>query len=150
MSTKKVYRVTLTILDLDEIGPAEIRSVLENNHYPNHCMAPEVSRIEERDIGEWSDDHPLNSSKTSQEYAEHLFRPITVAEFQRMEPVPNGPDRPGRYAAQVDREHSEIATLNAYMLASGLAWTWEDQPDGPPETIWTPHWPCARAPETTR
>lgn len=28
--------------------------------------------------------------------------------------------------------------------------TTKDQPDSDPETIWTPHWPCARMPEVTR
>ena len=149
MKTTKVYQVTLFIVDLDQLGPREIREVLENTRYPNHCIAPDVQRVEERDIGEWHDGHYLNRAATQKEDLARLFQPLTVAEFERLERVAGGPDRPGRYAALVDRPTGEVSTLNAFERDGALAWIWEDQPEGPPETLWTSNWPCARM-ETPR
>ncbi len=56
----KAYLVKLFIVDHDELGAADIKSVLENARYPNHCIDPCVFEVQEADIGEWSDDHPLN------------------------------------------------------------------------------------------
>lgn len=56
----KVHMVTLTIIDLDDIGADEIHDVIENVHYPNHCISPDVVGIKTADVGEWHDDHPLN------------------------------------------------------------------------------------------
>lgn len=56
----KVYKITLMVIDDDEVGGSAITSVIQNAHYPNRCISPSVVEIEERDIGEWSDDHPLN------------------------------------------------------------------------------------------
>ena len=69
----KVYKVTLVVIDLDDVGGDEIQSVLENTRYPNRCIAPKVLGVEERDIGEWSDDHPLNLPSTMQAELERLF-----------------------------------------------------------------------------
>jgi hypothetical protein len=69
----RVYRVELMIIDHDGIGGVEIADVLQNAHYPNRCIAPEVMDIESRDIGKWSDDHPLNSAESVAEFA-RLFR----------------------------------------------------------------------------
>ncbi|KKN69878.1 hypothetical protein LCGC14_0437020 [marine sediment metagenome] len=60
----KAYRVTLVIVDHDELGPDEISSVLENSRYPNHCIYPRVAHLEGLDIGEWVDSHPLNLTST--------------------------------------------------------------------------------------
>lgn len=56
----KAYRVTFVVIDHDRLGADEIQSVVEDTRYPNHCLHPRVTEIEEADIGEWSDDHPLN------------------------------------------------------------------------------------------
>ena len=61
----KAYEVTLHIIDTDGIGAQDIRDVLENARYPNRCISPEVVHIREADIGEWSDDHPLNKNATA-------------------------------------------------------------------------------------
>lgn len=60
----KAYKVEILIIDFDGLGENEIQSVLENTGYPNHCISPNVMDISERDIGEWSDDHPLNQLTT--------------------------------------------------------------------------------------
>jgi len=60
----KVYRIELMVIDHDEIGEDEVVQVLENARYPNHCIYPVCMSRESRDIGEWSDDHPLNNRHT--------------------------------------------------------------------------------------
>lgn len=71
----KAYRVTLMVVDRDELDDAdEIVDVIENTRYPNRCIMPKVIKIEERDIGEWSDDHPLNQTATCVEYFKDMFR----------------------------------------------------------------------------
>lgn len=55
----KVHRVTLLVVDHDNIGEAELRVVIENQRYPNRCIAPSVLQVETREV-EWSDEHPLN------------------------------------------------------------------------------------------
>ena len=69
----KAYKVTLLIIDLDEIGAEEIKVVIENAHYPNRCISPDVERIESVEIGEWHDEHPLNSTDTYTAEWKRLF-----------------------------------------------------------------------------
>ncbi len=56
----KAYKIELLIIDHDCIGGEDIKTVLEDARYPNHCISPNVMDIKEVDIGEWHDDHPLN------------------------------------------------------------------------------------------
>ncbi len=69
----KAYEITLRIIDIDEIGRDEIRMVLENTKYPNHCISPNVSEVREADIGEWDDDHLLNKRDTAEPEWQRLF-----------------------------------------------------------------------------
>lgn len=69
----KAYLVKLLIIDFDGLGPTEIANTLENQKYPNRCISPSVKAIDERDIGEWTDDHPLNHSGTAGEEYKRLF-----------------------------------------------------------------------------
>jgi hypothetical protein len=65
----KVYKVEIMIIDHDDLGDKEIKDVIENTRYPNHCINPYVIKTESRDIGEWTDDHPLNMTyKWEKEY----------------------------------------------------------------------------------
>ena len=68
-----VHKVVLTIIDFDDVGADEIKVVIENQHYPNRCISPDVVNIETVDIGEWDDDHPLNNRKTSKAEWHRLF-----------------------------------------------------------------------------
>jgi hypothetical protein len=54
------YKVEILVIDFDGIGPGEIKDVFENIKYPNYCMYPSVMHITGKDIGEWTDEHPLN------------------------------------------------------------------------------------------
>ena len=65
----KAYKLEILIIDHDFLGAEEIQSVIENTKYPNWCISPEVKTVEERDIGEWEDSHPLNlRDKCEDEY----------------------------------------------------------------------------------
>ena len=70
----KAYKVTVLVIDLDEIGQEEIETVIENTTYPNRCISPTITAIEKADIGEWSDEHPLNGGKTWRAEYQRLFR----------------------------------------------------------------------------
>ena len=69
----KAYKVELLIIDHDDNGSEGIKSVLEHTRYPNHCINPEVMQITEKDIGEWDDDHPLNSTDTCEAEYKRIF-----------------------------------------------------------------------------
>ena len=69
----KVYKVEIFIVDHDQLGADEIRDVIENARYPNHCIYPDVKSIIEKDIGEWSDDNPLNKPSTADAEYKRLF-----------------------------------------------------------------------------
>ena len=62
------------IIDHDAVGKKGIKDVIENAHYPNRCIDPRVMDIQERDIGEWSDDHPLNITATFHSVFNLLFK----------------------------------------------------------------------------
>jgi len=69
----EVHQVVLTIIDHDELGRDEILAELENARFPNDCISLDVRSIETRDIGEWSDDHPLNRNATAAAELKRLF-----------------------------------------------------------------------------
>jgi len=69
----KVYKVEILVIDHGNLGADEIKSVIENQRYPNWCISPQVKNIESRDIGEWTDDHPLNKRSTADAKYKELF-----------------------------------------------------------------------------
>lgn len=68
----KVMKIEVLVIDFDGLGEAEVKSVIENARYPNHCVYPEVKSIEAVDV-EWSDDHPLNKRSQSSQAYQQLF-----------------------------------------------------------------------------
>lgn len=70
----KVYKIEIPVIDFDDIGEYDIREVLENAHYPNRCISPQVKSVEGRDIGEWTDEHPLNNRTTTDAAYRELFK----------------------------------------------------------------------------
>ncbi len=68
----KVYKVTLLIVDADDIGPSGAREVIENARYPNRCIAPQVMEVETREVA-WTDEHPLNRHDTQRAAFDDLF-----------------------------------------------------------------------------
>jgi len=71
----KVYKVELMVIDFENMGAEGIEEELKNTRYANHCMSPTVMSIEGRDIGEWTDDHPLNMYSTQKATYKALFSP---------------------------------------------------------------------------
>lgn len=69
----KAYKITVLIIDTDELGEEEVKDVIENTRYPNRCISPEVYKIETVDIGEWTDEHPLNMTNTAINEWRRLF-----------------------------------------------------------------------------
>lgn len=74
----QVHRVVLTVIDFDELGADGIVETLEETCYPNRSMNPRVSTIETRDIGAWSDDHPLNKYETEEAELARLFGSVAT------------------------------------------------------------------------
>jgi hypothetical protein len=69
----KAYKVEILVIDHDGLGPEGIKDVFENTKFPNWCMYPEVKNITERDIGEWTDCHPLNMHEEQDREYKRLF-----------------------------------------------------------------------------
>ncbi len=69
----KVHKVTLMILDFDQLGIQGVADALENARYANDCIMPSVIDIETAEIGEWQDEHPLNSPLTEAKEFARLF-----------------------------------------------------------------------------
>lgn len=69
----KAYKVEILIIDHDQLGPDEIPTVIENQKFPNWCIHPNVMSVEEADIGEWHDDHPMNKTDSITSEYERLF-----------------------------------------------------------------------------
>lgn len=76
----KAYKVEILIIDHDEIGSMDIKSVIENTDYPNWCISPEVKHVECADIGEWDDNHPLNQHDTCDAEYARMFHTPKVSE----------------------------------------------------------------------
>ena len=64
----KAYIVSVLIVDHDNLGEDEIKDIIENTKYPNHCILPNVVETKEFEIGEWRDSHPLNTQSGIQEF----------------------------------------------------------------------------------
>ena len=69
----KAYKIVLLFLDFDNVGPDGAAQLIEDARLPNHIDPVTVMSIEERDIGEWSDDHPLNGRDTKQAAFDEMF-----------------------------------------------------------------------------
>ena len=65
----KVYQLTVNVIDFEGIGPEGAKDEIENMR---HLIA-KVGDIKEKDIGLWTDDHPLNNSNTAPEEWKKLF-----------------------------------------------------------------------------
>lgn len=52
----KAYKIEVLVIDHKDLGASVIQTLLESNRY----ISPYVQRVTAADIGEWSDDHPLN------------------------------------------------------------------------------------------
>ena len=69
----KVHRVTLYIVDFDQLGPEGVAEELVSARYANRCISPNVLRVETREIGEWDESNPLNRASTADEEIKRIF-----------------------------------------------------------------------------
>ena len=69
----KAYKLEILVIDFDKLGGEGIQQEIENIEYPNHCIIASVMNIIERDIGEWTDNHPLNCRNTKSSEYQKLF-----------------------------------------------------------------------------
>lgn len=74
----KAYKVELLIVDHDGLGKSGIVEEIQSASYGNDCIMPRVMLVEEREIGDWHDEHPLNHKKTiDAEYVKMFKHPPT-------------------------------------------------------------------------
>lgn len=72
----KAYKIELLVVDHDGLGAAGIAQEIENARYANRCISPQVMSTQEADIGEWTDEHPLNNTFRARiEYARLFENP---------------------------------------------------------------------------
>lgn len=69
----QIFKLEVIIIDFDGLGAEDIKLVIQNQRYPNDCISPEIRKIETREIGEWSDEHPLNHRNTREVEISRLF-----------------------------------------------------------------------------
>lgn len=91
----KAHRLELLIIDFDEVGAEDIKTIIENAHYPNRCIAPEVLGIQTVDIGDFHDDHPLNNRDTQAEALAEFFPSETARLRAALEQVATCTDETG-------------------------------------------------------
>ena len=60
----KVHRIVLYVIDFEGLGADNVCTELKETSYANDCISPKILDVQTRDIGEWSDDHPLNKTST--------------------------------------------------------------------------------------
>lgn len=66
--------MTLMFIDFDNVGLEGAKRLIEDARLPNRIDPGTVMAVEERDIGEWNDDHPLNWADTKKKHFEELFK----------------------------------------------------------------------------
>ncbi len=72
----KAYKIEILVIDHDEVGKDNIVNYLENARFANDCLSLDVKDVVEKDIGQWTDNHPLNNFATYRKEYERLFRNI--------------------------------------------------------------------------
>jgi hypothetical protein len=70
----QVHKITLYVVDFDNVGAEDVKGVLEDTRYPNRCISPKVLSVESCAI-EWHDEHPLNFVYSAEDEIERLFSP---------------------------------------------------------------------------
>ena len=68
------YKVVGLIVNFEGLSGEEIRNHIENVRFPNDCISFRTLSIDYRDIGEWSDEHPLNFETTLLPYYNKNFK----------------------------------------------------------------------------
>ncbi len=71
-----VTKVTLWVVDHDNLGEDQIKDILEGTRYPNHCISPYVRSTETKSV-EWHDRHPLNVHRHTAAFDELFGGPLS-------------------------------------------------------------------------
>ena len=82
----RVCKLEVYVIDHDDVGDG-IGDVIENARYPNRCINPHVLAVEWRDIGEWTDDHPLNQRGSGAAFRALFAAPVSGPVAQCSEDV---------------------------------------------------------------
>jgi hypothetical protein len=69
----QVIRLEVVVIDFDGLGADGVKAEIEDARYPNRCISPIVQKVEVRDIGAWSDSHPLNFTSSTEAELSRLF-----------------------------------------------------------------------------
>lgn len=70
----QVHKITLLVIDHDDVGAKELGNILARARYPNHCMSPRVIETETAEV-DWTDEHPLNYGGSWRAAVADLFKP---------------------------------------------------------------------------
>jgi hypothetical protein len=69
----EVHKITLYVVDFDQLGADAVADTIVNQRYPNHCISPSILSVVSADAGEWSDAHPLNHGDKAAAEIDRLF-----------------------------------------------------------------------------
>jgi hypothetical protein len=69
----KVYKLEIIIIDFDRLGEDGIKDAIHAQRWPNDCIDPYVYSTQSAEIGEWTDDNPLNRRDTYNAEVKRLF-----------------------------------------------------------------------------
>lgn len=72
MSKVAVHKLTVLVIDFDELGASGVAEMISHVRYPNHCISPDVLNTQTAEV-EWSDDCPLNKQESRDAELERLF-----------------------------------------------------------------------------
>lgn len=122
----QVIKLEVIVIDLDGVGASGVRDAIENARYPNRCISPQVKAMAVREIGEWRDDHPLNSSNTADAELARLFAAGNHVDGTSGEAPPtegfaesDGWDALERYRAEMLDDQRRLTKLAANFLELG-------------------------------
>jgi hypothetical protein len=68
----KVYKLEVLIIDYDVNSVDEALNIINETRYANHTNVEAIT-CREADIGEWSDDNPLNYTSKVEKEMNRLF-----------------------------------------------------------------------------
>jgi hypothetical protein len=81
----KSYKIEMIVNDHDCAGADGIKTLIED--YSSVYIAPMVLDVKEMEIGEWSDDHPLNSRKFAKSYVDKIFPNEYKQEYETLRDI---------------------------------------------------------------
>lgn len=105
----RAYKLEVLVIDHDNVG-LSVKEMLEDANFPNDCISPKVMKIQIADIGEWSDDHPLNKKDTFLPYYEGLLK-----DDKGLLPCPKCGEKAGEFDG---KESNELSSVGCWSCGS--------------------------------